>query len=278
MAMHTGTIQIACGGAPLTIAHARWGEHPRTLVLLHGGSGSRGHWARNVGPLAEHFSVVVPDLPGYGDSGDIPPGTDMDTYVELVCETLRTLLPGQAPFHLAGFSYGGLMAGGVAVRLPQRVRALTLLAPSGFGPPVGREIVLRKRKPGMSEAELDAVFRHNVQDMMLHRPEAVDDATVALYRSDIERARFRNWQLSWADVTPGNLARIRCPLQLIWGERDRTANPSLASRLEHTRAILPDVPIHILPATGHWAQYERPREVNGLLSSFHLAADVRPCE
>ena len=276
--MHTGTIQISCGGEPLHIAHARWGDRLPTLVLLHGGSGSRGHWVRNVEPLAQHFSVVVPDLPGYGDSGDIPAGTDMDGYVELVCASIRTLLPGQAPFHLAGFSYGGLMAGGVAVRMPQRMRALTLLAPSGFGPPVGREIVLKKRKPGMSDAELNAVFRHNVQDMMLHQPEAVDEATVALYRSDIERARFRNWQLSWADVTPGNLARIRCPLQLIWGEHDRTANPSLAHRVERTRAILPNIPIHILPATGHWAQYERPEEVNRLITSFHLAAANQPGE
>src|SRR5262249_18899096 len=45
------------------------------VVLLHGGSGSWTHWARNIMPLARHFTVWVPDLPGFGDSG-LPPGVE----------------------------------------------------------------------------------------------------------------------------------------------------------------------------------------------------------
>jgi pimeloyl-ACP methyl ester carboxylesterase len=39
-------------------------------LLLHGGTGSWTHWVRNIEPLARQFSVVVPDLPGMGESLD----------------------------------------------------------------------------------------------------------------------------------------------------------------------------------------------------------------
>src|SRR3546814_2920540 len=51
-----------------------WGDGP-PLVLLHGGHGSWTHWLRNIPVLAEHFTTIVPDLPGYGDS-DLPSLTD----------------------------------------------------------------------------------------------------------------------------------------------------------------------------------------------------------
>ncbi|MET1115858.1 MAG: alpha/beta fold hydrolase, partial [Comamonas sp.] len=40
------------------------------LVLIHGGHGSWMHWIHNIGPLAQHFQVIVPDLVGFGDSAD----------------------------------------------------------------------------------------------------------------------------------------------------------------------------------------------------------------
>jgi 2-hydroxy-6-oxonona-2,4-dienedioate hydrolase len=50
-----------------------WGERGKPeLVLLHGGSGSWGHWIANVLPLAESNRVLVPDIPGFGDSA-VPP-------------------------------------------------------------------------------------------------------------------------------------------------------------------------------------------------------------
>src|SRR5207249_8442783 len=48
-----------------------WGQGP-PLVLLHGARGSWTHWLRNIPALAERFSVIVPDMPGFGDSGAPP--------------------------------------------------------------------------------------------------------------------------------------------------------------------------------------------------------------
>src|SRR3954464_13139903 len=82
-----------------------WGD-PRAepLVLLHGGSGSWTHWIRNVEALAAAGRwVVVPDLPGFGDSA-VPPGNkDADGVAEASGDGLRALL-GAVPVDVAGFS------------------------------------------------------------------------------------------------------------------------------------------------------------------------------
>ena len=62
-----------------TVWHA-WGlARPATVVLLHGGSGSWTHWVRNIAALSDAgWCVLVPDLPGFGDS-DLPEGcSDVD--------------------------------------------------------------------------------------------------------------------------------------------------------------------------------------------------------
>jgi pimeloyl-ACP methyl ester carboxylesterase len=93
-----------------------WGD-ARPLVLLHGASGSWTHWIRNIAPLATRFRVLVPDLPGFGDS-DLPsePHT-ADMLAGLVASGFDTVVPPSMEFDLAGFSFGGIIAGLVAARM-----------------------------------------------------------------------------------------------------------------------------------------------------------------
>ena len=71
--------QVEAAGRTIVTQHAhgkltwrRWGEAGPALVLLHGGHGAWSHWIRNVLPLSEWASVIVPDMPGYGDSDPLP--------------------------------------------------------------------------------------------------------------------------------------------------------------------------------------------------------------
>src|SRR2546425_8694768 len=104
-----------------------WGEGP-PLVLLHGASGSWTHWIRNVVPLAARFRVLVPDMPGFGDSDAPPEPHTADGLSDLVASGLDAVLPPPAELDLAGFSFGGTIAGLVAARPTRRIRTLVLLA------------------------------------------------------------------------------------------------------------------------------------------------------
>ncbi|MDP3614137.1 MAG: alpha/beta hydrolase, partial [Rubrivivax sp.] len=99
-----------------------------TLILLHGGTGSWTHWVSNIRVLSQHFRLVLPDLPGMGESLDVPDDSDLDGYGEfLLAAVVGGLVPADAPFLVAGFSYGGVMTAWLAARLPERVAGICLL-------------------------------------------------------------------------------------------------------------------------------------------------------
>lgn len=105
-----------------------WGSGS-PVVLLHGGSGSWTHWARNIEALAvtgQH--VLVPDLPGFGDSASPPNGHDADALPPWLEVGLQQLL-GEEPADLVGFSFGGLVAGLLAQRCSARARHWCSSAP-----------------------------------------------------------------------------------------------------------------------------------------------------
>lgn len=88
--------ETACGKGCLTW-HI-WGTGP-VVVLLHGGSGSWTHWARNVAALAEAgFTALVPDMPGFGESSAPPEGEDADALPPWLEAGLQELLGAGTSF------------------------------------------------------------------------------------------------------------------------------------------------------------------------------------
>ena len=116
-------METPCGAG--TMVWHVWGQETCShalapLVLLHGGSGSWTHWLRNILPLVESGRrVLVPDLPGFGDSAAPAHGTDADALPEPVEQGLNVLL-GDAACDLVGFSFGGMVAGLLAAQFPAR--------------------------------------------------------------------------------------------------------------------------------------------------------------
>jgi pimeloyl-ACP methyl ester carboxylesterase len=102
------------------------------LVLLHGGHGSWLHWARNIEALSASHRVLVPDLPGYGDSDSLPPDGGFPGLVDALVASFDKLLGAGTAFDLAGFSFGGVVAGQLALQRGG-VRRLALLGAVGHG-------------------------------------------------------------------------------------------------------------------------------------------------
>ena len=105
------------------------------VVLLHGGGpGASGvsNYARNIEPLAQHFRVIVPDMPGYGRSAK---GVDRSDPFGYLADHIRGMLDvlGIDRAHLVGNSYGGSCALRLALDTPHRVDKLVLMGPGGVG-------------------------------------------------------------------------------------------------------------------------------------------------
>jgi 2-hydroxy-6-oxonona-2,4-dienedioate hydrolase len=231
------------------------------VVLIHGGHGSWLHWVRNIEALAVDHRVLVPDLPGFGDSDDLAPGAGMQQLVEAVIASLDTLLEGREDIGLAAFSFGAAAAARIAVQRGA-VRRLALLGAARTGTPHRpRAALIRWRKA--DPAEQDAALRHNLLAHMLHDAAAVDALALRVHTDACLRTRFHSKRISRAGGLAGALDRHRGPLLLAWGEHDVTAEPEAAIRgLVEGR---PERQGCIVPGAGHWVQYERADEVNRLL-------------
>lgn len=249
----------------------RWGNGP-ALVLVHGGAGSWTHWVRNIEPLAAHFTVHALDLPGFGDSRDVAAGVSPDAYLDWVAAAIKDAVAqgeyGNAG--IVGFSFGGVVAAAVPARIGAVARRLTLIGPGGFGEPVGRDLPLRKRPADKSDVQqLREVTAFNLGQWMLNIPPAVDDAVIDLHLTNLERSRYDSRLIGWRATLLPDLQRMRCPAQILWGEQDRLAHPSVQERRARCLAARSDLETAVIPGCGHWTPYACPQAINSQLLAFH---------
>lgn len=259
------------------MAYRSVGDGP-VLVLLHGGSGSRTHWSRNVFELSQRFKVVTVDLPGFGQSATPPDPIDPSDYLEWVADSLALFLRDEPVFHLAGFSFGGAVTAATAAILARRGRAprrVSLLSPAGFGKPVGRSVQLEKVSTGgnTSEQEIRAATARNLGRWMLYREPAANDAAVDIHLQNVAQARFDSRQISHRNSVIADLQAAPVPVQIILGTADPLIFPSLEARRATLTEAVPGARIQTITDAGHWLAYEASGTVNALLAQFHLQGE-----
>lgn len=253
---------IPCGAG--TMVWRTWGTG-RPLVLLHGASGSWTHWIRNILPLAARFRVLAPDMPGFGDSDAPPEPHTADTLADLVTSALDVLAPPPAELDLAGFSFGGIIAGLVAARLGRRIRTLALLGPGGFGLPQAPTRPLLPIRSDMAPEEIRLAHRENLGILMIANPAAADDLAVFLQRENLRRARFKSGTIPASDVLLRALPVIQARITGIWGGSDAFSGPHVDACRRMLASVQRDLDFRVIDGAGHWVAYEAADRVNAAL-------------
>lgn len=87
-------------------------------------------WHRNIEPLSSTFNVMAVDLPGFGLSDVRPEPYTAETYVRFLCDFLHEVAPGGA--HVIGSGLGASYLTLAAVRCPNRIHRMMLVAPGGL--------------------------------------------------------------------------------------------------------------------------------------------------
>ena len=102
------------------------GQGQRTLVLLHGFTGSREAWGRAEQLVSPFFRLVRVELPGHGAS-PLPLAAGSDGFAETIAALVAVLAEvSESPVELLGYSQGARLALGVALAVPERIRRLVM--------------------------------------------------------------------------------------------------------------------------------------------------------
>ena len=109
------------------------------VLLLHGFGGDKDNWTRMAAQLDGSYDLVIPDLPGHGESARIEAASyDIRSQVARIKALHDQLDLG--PMHLAGNSMGGHISAAYAIAYPQDVLSISLLNPGGVKSPVKSEL------------------------------------------------------------------------------------------------------------------------------------------
>ncbi|WP_188312094.1 alpha/beta fold hydrolase [Salinarimonas soli] len=238
-----------------------WGDGA-PVILLHGGHGSWTHWLANIPALSGTNRLLVPDMPGYGDSDRLPDAT-LETLGFVIACGLEEILPSP-PVTLIGFSFGATVGGVVARRMESRLRRFVLVGASALGLPAPPMEPLENWWAVPGKADEMAAHRRNLARLMIHDAARIDALAVTLQARNARRTRFRSLRYASGDSLTSCLRDVSVPLTAIWGEHDATALGHLLEREALLRRFDPALRFVTIEGAGHWVQYEAPE-------AFHAA-------
>lgn len=246
------------------------GGSGETLVMLHGFGANKDHWTRTSRHLVKHFHLVIPDLPGFGESSRH--GNQVYAIrhqADRMAAFLDTLEIESCI--IAGNSMGGAIAAEIAKRFPGRVKMLWLIAPAGVlsaDIPEAWEYLeqginpLLVENPGDFQRLLEVTFvktpylpnwakRYLTDRAVLHRP-SLD--------------RIFGDLISHGFSLERTLRKSIIPTLILWGAEDRILDVSGAHILGK---IIPHAQVLIMQETGHVPMLEYPELTARHWLTFH---------
>ncbi|MCS6825176.1 MAG: alpha/beta fold hydrolase [Caldilinea sp.] len=261
------------------------GEAGPNIVLIHGIGGAVDVWRRQFEQLRKTHCVLALDLPGCGRSA-IPPDFPPDALRMLAAAVRRVMQAvGMERATLVGSSLGGAVAVEFAIRWPEIVSSLVLIAPAGMTHQVAWSLrlmtvpVLGECLTRPSRSRTAQAIRQCVADPAGVEEDDIDRAFAMASLSGAQAAflRLLRTYASLFGLDRRELRRlqqgmrtIQAPTLLIWGGRDRIIPLSAAYvALKH----LPNAGLIVRPDSGHLVFVDEPAWFDRTLVEFVQAPE-----
>jgi pimeloyl-ACP methyl ester carboxylesterase len=253
------------------------------LVLLHGFPEFWYSWRYQIPVLAEHYTVVAPDLRGYNDTDKPRTGYTMAILLLDIVGLIKGLGYEQAV--IVGHDWGGVLAWQFAIRYPQMTTKLIGLnapPPWTFTREFRTFKQLRKswyvflfQLPWLPEYALGynhaEAIAHAIHGTAVQKsafpPDVLMRYRIAMSKPGALTAALNYYRNIFQQPTSlsGDNATVNAPTLLIWGEQDIALEVAMTYGLEQW---VPNIRVERIPDSGHWVQQEKPELVNKLMMEF----------
>ncbi|MFF4801261.1 4-carboxymuconolactone decarboxylase [Streptomyces sp. NPDC001351] len=237
------------------------GPEDAPVLILGPSLGTTWHmWDRQVPELAKQWRVFRFDLPGHGGAPAYPVGS-VDELASRLLATLDGL--GVQRFGYAGCALGGAIGLELALRHPERLASLAVIAAS---PRFGTADEFRQRGVIVRTNGLDPIARTSPDrwftgGFAAAQP-AITDWAVQMVRTTDPGCYIAACEaLAAFDVRP-ELGRVGVPTLVLVGSEDKVTGPAEARTLV---AGIPDARLAVVPGASHLVPVEQPTAVTDLL-------------
>lgn len=259
--------------------HYSTAGHGNPIIFVHGGgpgaSGASG-WAQTIPALAPHFRVYAIDLLGSGYTDKPMIEYSFQTLVEHLAGFIDTLNLGKV--RLLGNSQGAYVVAKYALDNPTRVSHLGLISSGTIATACDIPDGEREALPRFDGTEQSV---RNFLEVILKDKSKITKELVTA-RFEVAAAPGHREMLQsiqrYRKVTKENAAQrqlwylrdrlpqLPMPMCMIWGREDRSA--PLEPMGLGLKALLPNVPFHVIEGAGHQVQNDKPDECNRILVDF----------
>lgn len=258
------------------------------VVLLHGFPQSWYAWRRVMPILARSYTVIAPDMRGFGESSKPSSGYDKLTVAEDVYRLVRQL--GHERFFVVGQDWGGPVATALAGAHSEAVRRLVNI--EGVLPgtlPETPESALQLRTgggawwfplhnapDGVAEMLVAGKERHYLSYMirsLMYDPSSLTEADLDEYARTYASANgahggfeyYRTYLLDSQRYQAMAADKLRMPVLAIGGDVSTVGGRAVERSM---RAVAANVRGRMIRNCGHYAIEERPREIAAELLTF----------
>ena len=251
------------------------GDGP-TIVLLHGFASDRSVWLKTAKELTPHFHVIIPDLPGWGDSSrSTQANYTIDAQALRLDSFVNTL--GLQRFVLVGHSMGGAIAAVYASEHPEHVSGLALVDSFGLKAKqnafdrdalAGKDPFVYDDRAGFARATALA-FEHP-----LDLPGRFVDALVMRNQHDrtfIERSFNALRDPSQYLSVQNRLSQLTMPVLGLWCHDDRIVDISALDSLRNGLTASSAISSSTINGCNHMPMLEKPEETAQILTGFALS-------
>jgi (E)-2-((N-methylformamido)methylene)succinate hydrolase len=231
------------------------------ILFIHGVGLNAEAWAPQIAAFSATHRVIALDMAGHGGSAAPPAEATLDDYVSQARRLLDDL--GITAANVVGHSMGGLVAMGLAIAHPQRVRRLAVLNAVHERTPEARAAVEARAAaiaPGLSfETTLARWFNNDEQALRERVGAWLQQTELSAYA-----AAYRVFATS-DRVFSGALSGILCPALFATGDGDPNSTPAMAEEMAeraiHGQSAVIAGARHMMSLT-HW------QETNALLQGL----------
>lgn len=248
-----------------TVEYERLGSGGDAVLILHGWGCSGAVFRRTAAELAQKYTVLLPDLCGFGESPEPPAPMSPGDYADLFVGLLASL--GVTHVSLIGHSYGGrvilkLFEKQSAQTLPFAIDRVMLVDAAGLKPKksLGARLSLAAYKAGrrvLSTAPMQKLFPGAIDAWRKKRGSADYNSASEIMKKTLILAV--NEDLAHC------LPLVTAPTLLFWGERDDATPLADAKRMERE---IPDAGLVVVPGGSHFSFADDPALFSRVLGAF----------